>query len=159
MVEGWSHIGELLDQRKDRGSSAQFFFNQEVVSTVLEWLSVLQATRVLCIGCPRVHEALLRSAEAPRSLLLDMDDRMTGLFPGSAHLFNMCNATFIGESETVGAKKLRQIVRGATKPGQRLAPLVRVPWLLLVLVARPLVRVPWLLLVLWLVPPGVHDLP
>jgi len=79
---------------------------------VLDWLSTLEVDRVICIGCPRLHEAILRSDDKTRSLLLDVDERMPKLFCGTTHMFNMCNATFFEESSAAAsAARLQSVAR------------------------------------------------
>jgi hypothetical protein len=64
LVTGWRHVGEALARRDVRGAAAQFFFDDAAVAMVLGWLDQMKVTRVLCVGCPRIHEALLRRGAA-----------------------------------------------------------------------------------------------
>merc|ERR1712168_353902 len=62
---------------------------------------------VLCIGMPRLHEAIKASGGSTKSYLLDMDERFSEFFPDSFHRYNMFNCTFFGENNAVMESPLK----------------------------------------------------
>lgn len=56
----WTLPTELLSARSERKSFAQFFFSPRSVTNIGRWvMGGLGAKRIVCVGCPRMHEHFL----------------------------------------------------------------------------------------------------
>jgi len=90
-----------------------FFFSCEYVEVILHWLNtVVLPKRVVCIGCPRIHEAILEKGNKKmKSLLLDIDDRYSSYFPHTFLHYNMANSHFLGKSSGKNRRRMQNIFR------------------------------------------------
>ncbi len=84
----------------DNKTNAQFVFDKSTISNVLNIVKkVIQDLsnhrRVLCLGTPTIHRALLEANID--STLLDEDSRLVNCFPNT-YRFNMFNGSWFGES-------------------------------------------------------------
>ncbi|XP_052282119.1 rRNA N6-adenosine-methyltransferase ZCCHC4-like isoform X2 [Dreissena polymorpha] len=89
----------LFSPLEDNKTFAQYLFDDRTVNFVIETLSRMKITHVLCIGCPRIHEAVQRSvtdcAQGLTSLLLDLDHRYLQIYsPSKFCRYNMMNHHF-----------------------------------------------------------------
>jgi hypothetical protein len=93
----------------DNSANAQFTFDDLTIDLILgvifKEISDRRTLKVLCLGTPSIHKALLDKGH--ETTLLDEDDRLTDILP-SSHRFNMYNgnwyetsAASIGDSFTV----------------------------------------------------------
>ncbi|CAH1783078.1 unnamed protein product [Owenia fusiformis] len=93
----------LLDPIENNKSYAQYLFSRETVKFTVKMLQDLGYTKVLCIGAPRIHEAII-SESLPdtvnmKSLLLDLDHRYEQFFgPQQFCWYNMFNHHFLDGS-------------------------------------------------------------
>jgi hypothetical protein len=95
--------------------NAQYFFSHSVVDWTVDQLVRLGATRVVCLGTPRVHERLRTDARFT-SCLLDLDDRF-GWFYGTGPSFariNMANGHFFGTVDGEPPASVASFLRTAT---------------------------------------------
>jgi hypothetical protein len=96
----WQKPTDLLVERSERKSYAQFFFSADTVQNVDHWVNkCMGAKRVVCMGCPRLHEHFLQSPDGINSLLLDLDGRLSQFYSAPSartfHRFNMNNCRFL----------------------------------------------------------------
>jgi len=79
------------------------------------WLqNVIKPKRIVNIGCPRLHEAIIKLGNPDmRSLLLDLDDRYNEHFPTTSFKFNMANYYFLDHSQKKNRRRLQNIFRYA----------------------------------------------
>lgn len=121
---------QLFKPLEDNKTFAQYLFSHSTVDFVIDTLVSLDITHVLCIGCPRIHEAVKQkyqdeTATGLRSLLLDLDHRYLQLFPPSEFcLYNMMNHHFFGgESDQ---DTYSDLIR--EKDGQKVAMVIDPPF-------------------------------
>uniref|UniRef100_A0A1I8H523 CTCHY-type domain-containing protein n=1 Tax=Macrostomum lignano TaxID=282301 RepID=A0A1I8H523_9PLAT len=76
--------------------SSQYFFSPPSLAYLLRLVRRLRCQRLVCVGCPRLHEAARYAigGRRCRSLLLDADLRLAEFFPDCL-AFNMFNAAFL----------------------------------------------------------------
>ncbi|XP_020557630.1 zinc finger CCHC domain-containing protein 4 isoform X2 [Oryzias latipes] len=90
----------LLRPLDNKKSHAQFMFSQRSADFLLDALTALGFRKVLCIGTPRLHEAiqlrnLKQDQEPVKSLLLDIDFRYAQFYSGEEFChYNMFNHHF-----------------------------------------------------------------
>ncbi|XP_050725456.1 rRNA N6-adenosine-methyltransferase ZCCHC4-like [Eriocheir sinensis] len=91
----------LLAPKDNAKLEAQYLFSARSVEVLLSLLGCLGATGVLCVGAPRVHEAITAATTPPMdSLMMDIDDRYCCFFPPERFLqYNMFNHHFFNGSE------------------------------------------------------------
>ncbi|XP_064629909.1 rRNA N6-adenosine-methyltransferase ZCCHC4-like [Lineus longissimus] len=104
-----SHLLKPLDNKK---TNAQYLFSDETVSFMLSTFRRLGFTHVLCVGSPRIFEAISsdESSLGMQALLLDIDHRYQQFFsPDHFCRYNMFNHHFFGgeESKKIYTKFLR----------------------------------------------------
>lgn len=91
---------ELFTPLENNKTFAQYLFSSATVDFILDTLNSLHVTHILCVGCPRIHEALqtrCKNGLSPKSLLLDLDHRYLQVFPESQFCrYNMLNHHFFG---------------------------------------------------------------
>ena len=84
-----------VDTLADNKSNAQFIFDASTISMITSvittYLSTRPSKRVLCIGAPSIHKALLK--DEMDSTLLDEDARLVNTF-ANTHRFNVYNGSF-----------------------------------------------------------------
>ncbi|WAR00451.1 ZCHC4-like protein [Mya arenaria] len=96
------HPTELFTPLDDNKTFAQYLFSPNTVEFVLETLTAQKATHVLCIGCPRIHEAIQCIKDGSMdSLLMDLDHRYLQMYsPKKLLQYNMLNHHFFaGETD------------------------------------------------------------
>jgi len=91
-----------LDNNK---TFAQYLFSESAVDFIVNTARQLNYTHILCVGTPRIHEAVQACVkEGLKSILLDLDDRYAQLYPPSKFAkYNMFNHHFFeagGQSAT-----------------------------------------------------------
>ncbi|KAL4227371.1 rRNA N6-adenosine-methyltransferase zcchc4 [Mactra antiquata] len=92
---------ELFIPFDDNKTYAQYLFTKKTVNFLLDLLVSMDITSVLCIGCPRIHEAIQNRMKegkfSMKSLLLDLDHRYLQVFPPEQLCrYNMLNNHFFG---------------------------------------------------------------
>uniref|UniRef100_A0A8C9SIW1 rRNA N(6)-adenosine-methyltransferase ZCCHC4 n=1 Tax=Scleropages formosus TaxID=113540 RepID=A0A8C9SIW1_SCLFO len=98
----------LLRPLENKKSNAQYLFAERSCRFLLELVRRLGFQKVLCVGTPRLHEAIkLRnmeeSAEPMRSLLLDIDFRYAQFYAQDEFChYNMFNHHFFGGEAAKG---------------------------------------------------------
>ncbi|KAK8726740.1 hypothetical protein OTU49_010036, partial [Cherax quadricarinatus] len=99
--EQLSHPSTILVPKESSKFEAQYLFATSSVSVIVGMLQNLNTSRVLCIGAPRVHEAIASSPHLNMSsLMMDIDDRYCSFFsPKQFIQYNMFNHHFF-EGET-----------------------------------------------------------
>eukprot|EP00041_Stephanoeca_diplocostata_P007491 m.106482 g.106482 ORF g.106482 m.106482 type:complete len:709 (+) comp16901_c0_seq4:110-2236(+) len=107
----WHFPTQLLAPAAADKSNAQYFFSDSTIQTVLQVLSDQKCHRVLCVGAPSIHEALLDAADKSRSVvsdagnhtepatlatyLLDIDNRFSWFYSQNQFCrYNMGNHSF-----------------------------------------------------------------
>ena len=87
---------EFLRPAEASAGQAQFFFDDAAVKLILCQLERIGARRVACICTPRVHEAIAARHGRGRSVLLDIDPRLSHFFGPAEHAtFNAFNGQFL----------------------------------------------------------------
>ncbi|XP_022105996.1 zinc finger CCHC domain-containing protein 4-like isoform X2 [Acanthaster planci] len=88
-----SHLLVPLENSK---TNAQYLFSQEATEFLVSSVKELGFDRVLCVGVPRLHEAIqTRQSLGLNSLLLDIDHRYGQFYPPSLFCrYNMFNDHF-----------------------------------------------------------------
>ncbi|XP_071101771.1 rRNA N(6)-adenosine-methyltransferase ZCCHC4-like [Haliotis cracherodii] len=95
---------QLFQPQDNNKTYAQYLFASSTVTFTLEALDKLGVTHVLCVGAPRIHEAVTNRSgskgHSTRTLLLDLDARYMQVYSSSQFCrFNMFNFHFF-DSET-----------------------------------------------------------
>lgn len=89
----------MLKAMENKKTNAQYLFSEKAVEFTVSTLQTLGFNKVLCIGCPRIHEAVVSEKKSSghliQSLLLDIDHRY-GMFFGPDQFcrYNMFNHHF-----------------------------------------------------------------
>ncbi|KAJ6219208.1 hypothetical protein RDWZM_005020 [Blomia tropicalis] len=107
---------KLLEAATTNEGQAQFFFDESVTGFIIEELIKSSGyTKVLCIGCPSIHEEIVTNhSQSLSSFLLDIDIRFQQFFPSSQFAqFNMFNYFFFGD--TTAEVRLQQFLLGEHK--------------------------------------------
>ncbi|XP_027215045.2 rRNA N6-adenosine-methyltransferase ZCCHC4 [Penaeus vannamei] len=86
----------FLPPRESAKKEAQYLFASSSVNVIINMLVKIQAKRVLCVGAPRIYEAIAMSEKLEMSaLMLDIDERFQSFFkPQSFLRYNMFNHYF-----------------------------------------------------------------
>lgn len=95
-----SYPSHLLKPISIDGDRAQYFFSDYLVRFLVDEVILPSGfKRVVCLGCPTVHEQILNTTIGEcRSLLLDIDDRFRQFYPPTQYIrFNMFNACFLDQ--------------------------------------------------------------
>lgn len=71
---------EFLKPLENSRKEAQYFFSTKTIDCFIEMLKPLEYTKILCIGAPRIHEAIRNKCPEKTSLLLDFDKRFHNFF-------------------------------------------------------------------------------
>jgi len=96
---------ELLLPLEDPKLNAQFIFDDKSVGVVANILDELKFHHVICLGAPRIHEAV-KSKSPFRSFLLDIDVRFQTFFSSRIYArFNMFNAHFFSAESASGFRE------------------------------------------------------
>ncbi|KAL5470731.1 hypothetical protein EMCRGX_G028743 [Ephydatia muelleri] len=92
-----SHPTSILTPLDNRKSQAQYYFSTSTVEFLVSELRRLSYSRVLCVGAPRLHEALLQNDDIT-SMLLDIDHRYAQFYSQESYqCANMFNGFFYEE--------------------------------------------------------------
>ncbi|XP_070211348.1 rRNA N6-adenosine-methyltransferase ZCCHC4-like isoform X2 [Littorina saxatilis] len=96
------HPTTLFVPHEDNKTYAQYLFTDSTVDFILSTLENLKCTHILCIGAPRIHEAItLRQRQQDTtlsSLLLDLDARYAQVYTRKQMcLYNMFNHHFFDQ--------------------------------------------------------------
>lgn len=121
---------ELFAPLDNNKTYAQYLFSRTAVEFVIDTLQKLGFTNIVCVGCPRIHEAVLaKSSEEPSktitSLLLDLDHRYLQMYsPEKFCRYNMFNHHFFTrrQSNEVFERFLSE------EPGKRVAMVMDPPF-------------------------------
>lgn len=107
----------LLQPKDNNKSNAQYLFADSSVKEFMTVLRSLNLKRVLCVGLPRLHEAIqlgkmLHEATDPAwsqwsSVLLDWDSRYGQFYKDTFVNFNMFNGHIFPGKETLSTCKAR----------------------------------------------------
>ncbi|XP_065218540.1 rRNA N6-adenosine-methyltransferase ZCCHC4 isoform X2 [Planococcus citri] len=82
----------LFTPKEESKEESQYYFSDTVVTTIVGFLRNLNVTSVICLGCPRLHEYILRN-NVMKSMLLDIDTRYVKFYnPDEFQPFNMFNS-------------------------------------------------------------------
>lgn len=92
----------LLPPKESSRFEAQYMFVTKSTDVIIGMLEQLEAKKVLCVGTPRIFEAITTSPEKKMSaLLMDIDDRYKMFFSPMEYLqYNMFNHHFFGGEQT-----------------------------------------------------------
>lgn len=91
---------ELFSPFDNNKTYAQYLFSKATVEFVISTLKRLSYTHIVCVGCPRIHEAIQgqsveNDGESLKSLLLDLDQRYLQVYtPQKFCQYNMFNHYF-----------------------------------------------------------------
>ncbi|KAK8378788.1 hypothetical protein O3P69_009482 [Scylla paramamosain] len=88
----------FLPPKENAKVEAQYLFSARSVEVLVGLVKCVGASGVLCVGAPRIHEALTSTpALRMASLLMDIDDRYCSFFPPESFLhYNMFNHHLFG---------------------------------------------------------------
>jgi len=94
---------ELFVPLENNKTFAQYLFSKKSVEFIMETLERLCFSSILCVGTPRIHEAVQQKSKAGqtslKSFLLDLDERHGQLYPPSKYAkYNMFNNHFFEDS-------------------------------------------------------------
>ncbi|XP_072025836.1 rRNA N(6)-adenosine-methyltransferase ZCCHC4-like [Amphiura filiformis] len=94
-----SHLLKPIENKK---TNAQYLFSDNAVDFLLDTISKLGFKKVLCVGAPRIHEAIqVDKLKGLESLLLDLDHRYGQFYPPDLFCrYNMCNHYFMDGDES-----------------------------------------------------------
>ncbi|XP_076060441.1 rRNA N(6)-adenosine-methyltransferase ZCCHC4 isoform X2 [Oratosquilla oratoria] len=86
----------LLTPKESSKYEAQYLFACKSVDVIINLLEGISANKVLCVGAPRIHEAIVAKQEnCMSSLMLDIDRRYSAFYsPGKFIQYNMFNHHF-----------------------------------------------------------------
>lgn len=110
-----AYPSNLLEPMSTDGDRAQYFFSDYLVSFLVDQVILPTGyTRVVCLGCPTIHEQLLNASSGEcRSLLLDIDDRFRQFYPPEQYIrFNMFNASFQDQTAESGKAAIERFMTG-----------------------------------------------
>ncbi|CAG2223925.1 rRNA N6-adenosine-methyltransferase ZCCHC4 [Mytilus edulis] len=99
-----SRLFKPLDNNK---TYAQYLFSESTIQFTIDVLKKMEISKVLCVGAPRIHEAIQSDRvnhSKLESLLLDLDYRYQQIYPPEKFCrYNMFNHYFFNDttSETV----------------------------------------------------------
>jgi len=88
----------FLHPLENAKAHAQYLFDDSVIQFMLSQLDHLGFSKVVCLGTPRVHEAIQQHGKF-QSILMDLDDRYEEFFPTTFLHFNMFNFYFFREKD------------------------------------------------------------
>lgn len=97
---------ELFAPLDNKKTYAQYWFSDTTVEFVISTLKRLHYSHVICVGCPRIHEAILAEPQEDSSLklsslLLDLDHRYFQMYsPQEFCRYNMFNHYFFCGEES-----------------------------------------------------------
>lgn len=101
----------FLPPKDSSKCEAQYLFTTNSIEVILNMLKGLNASNVLCVGAPRIHEAIINSQDlSMNSLMLDIDERYRAFFsPEKFISYNMFNHHFFDfDSKNVYKKFISQ---------------------------------------------------
>lgn len=90
----------FLQQLDDDKVNAQYFFDDNTLHFVCSMFEGLKISKIVCIGCPRLHDFIKTKRPDLHSILMDIDDRFKAFnHPGEFIKYNMFNHHFFNGSE------------------------------------------------------------
>lgn len=106
------HPTTLFTPQEDNKTYAQYLFSDVTVEFILGCLENGHFTHILCVGAPRIHEAITLRKKTKdtklTSLLLDLDSRYAQVYPAKCLcLYNMFNHHFF---HRLGEARLRSFL-------------------------------------------------
>ncbi|XP_015792219.1 zinc finger CCHC domain-containing protein 4 [Tetranychus urticae] len=108
----------LLQAATKRKKEAQYFFDNITVNFIIQTFQKLELNRIICIGCPSIHEQVQSNKRSwnMESVLLDIDPRYCQFYLRKHFImFNMFNGFFFEGNE--GQSKLDRFLREC-EPGR-----------------------------------------
>lgn len=76
-----AYFSQFLPPRESAKKEAQYLFASSSVDVIISMLEKIQAKRVLCVGAPRIYEAITNSEKLNMSaLMLDIDERFVSIW-------------------------------------------------------------------------------
>lgn len=76
-----AYFSQFLPPRESAKKEAQYLFASSSVDVIINMLVKIQAKRVLCVGAPRIYEAIAMSEKLEMSaLMLDIDERFVSIW-------------------------------------------------------------------------------
>ncbi|XP_077992631.1 rRNA N(6)-adenosine-methyltransferase ZCCHC4-like isoform X2 [Glandiceps talaboti] len=97
----------ILDPIENKKTNAQYLYNNKAVDFLLSTIKTMGCDRVLCVGTPRLHEAIMGSKvtdgkDGLKSLLLDIDHRYYQFYsPEHYCRYNMFNHHFFDGADSL----------------------------------------------------------
>ncbi|XP_033125599.1 rRNA N6-adenosine-methyltransferase ZCCHC4-like [Anneissia japonica] len=87
---------QLLSPLENNSTNAQYLFSEKATKFILDTIQHMRYDRVLCVGAPRIHEAIQNDGgHKLDSLLLDIDHRYVQFYPPDKYCrYNMFNNHF-----------------------------------------------------------------
>ncbi|CAL4137201.1 unnamed protein product, partial [Meganyctiphanes norvegica] len=101
----------FLPPKDSSKCEAQYLFTSSSIEIILNMLKGLCASNILCVGAPRIHEAITNNQDlSMNSLMLDIDERYCTFFPPEKFVsYNMFNHHFFDtDSKNVYKKFISQ---------------------------------------------------
>eukprot|EP00124_Ichthyophonus_hoferi_P005316 Ihof_evm1s739 gene=Ihof_evmTU1s739 len=93
-----THPTRLMRALDNNKTHAQFLFSNDTAEFLVNAIKNIGAKNVMCLGTPRMHEAISQQ-EGMSSLLLDLDGRYAQFYPDTFCLFNMCNGHLFNDND------------------------------------------------------------
>lgn len=110
----------LLQPKEANKSNAQFFFTTNAIEFVVQTLQKFNVKRVICIGAPTIHEAIISRKCDMRTCLLDIDIRFSQFFDEDHYCqYNLFNNHFFDETSE---SKLSQYISSSEETAIVLDP-------------------------------------
>ena len=105
---------KLLQAETQNKNQAQYFFSENIIESILKYVvDLFRFDKIICIGCPTIHEQILCGRKNVDSILLDIDQRFEQFYPPTQFiLFNMFNGHFFNQD---GDKRLREFIKQSDK--------------------------------------------
>ena len=107
---------DLLTPQTHNENLAQYYFSKQTLNFIRDHLvQAFHFDKILCIGCPTVHEELLLNDKD--SFLLDLDARYYQFYKANRFArFNMFNGHFFdhGDDDEYGKKSFKEFVQTAS---------------------------------------------
>ena len=97
----------LLEAAKNNQFKAQYFLTDQTLAVLFKEVCRLEYTHLICIGMPRLHEAVQSlKSDRVKSFFLDIDERYTMFWPKDVFArFNMFNHYFFDDHGENSLKK------------------------------------------------------
>lgn len=95
---------KLLVQKNNDKKEAQYFFDSQSITCIVDNFVKLKLNRIICIGAPTLHEYLMNNFEKLqiKSILMDIDNRLASFYDEKEFFwYNMFNHYFFGGEKSV----------------------------------------------------------